>query len=847
MSDDETVSFRRQPQAASEPGPRQAVFEMGTVLTGRFRIVGLLGRGGMGEVYQAEDLTLHQAVALKFLPEAVEGDPECLARMLDEVRAARQVTHPNVCRVHDIMTVDGRHFLSMELIDGEDLASLLRRVGRLTREKGLQIARQVTAALVAVHARGILHRDLKPANVMIDGRGEVRLTDFGLAVMAGGTEPGELAGTPTYMSPELFAGGKATVQSDLYALGLLLYEIFTRRRAFEEGTLAELAKRHQDLDPTPPHQIIPDLGPEVERTILGCLAKDPARRPTSALAVLGSLPGGDPLAALVAAGETPSPQVVADAGGEGALRPAMAWTWFALLALLMPLTVWMMDRTSILRYVNFEKPPAVLVERARQVLTRLGHDAPIVDSAYRFQYVPSVLQETLGDPSPQRLGTLAEARPPLVEFQYRVASEPLISQDPDRIVTLADPAPIRAGMATVRLDTQGRLLHYRAVPPRGVEERPRAMDWGAVLAEASLDASQLQPTKPVLYPGVYATSTAAWTQGPLRFEAAERNGRLAWFTTLGTRDLPTVAPKPIRTSLSEAILIAFFDVFILVVPLVLAYRNWRRGRIDLPGANRLGAFSLACYFLYFSILAHHGGELAWELYGFNMLLSVLILGTLEIWLCYLAVEPLVRRRWPDSLISWTRILAGRYRDPRVGRDLLIGLALGWGSVLLRALGHLLGGQPFSTAFLPADGVLSALGLTLVHPADAINYALFTAVVFFFLRLLTRRLWAAVPLMVITCSLVSVAVMGQGNSLLADYMVCGLWILMAVALMVRLGIFALLAFFLPIALSNFPMNTHLGSWYATATLFVIAVHGALGVFGLVTSVGSQPLLGITDEM
>jgi serine/threonine-protein kinase len=163
------------------------------VLAGRYRIVALLGKGGMGEVFRADDLTLAQPVALKFLPEHLSDDPNRLQRFRKEVALARRVSHPNCCRVYDLAEHDGQPFLTMEFIDGEDLASLLRRVGRLPEEKAVEVVRQLCSALAAVHDQGLLHRDLKPANVMLDGRGKVRLADFGLtgaAEEAGDTHAG---------------------------------------------------------------------------------------------------------------------------------------------------------------------------------------------------------------------------------------------------------------------------------------------------------------------------------------------------------------------------------------------------------------------------------------------------------------------------------------------------------------------------------------------------------------------------------------------------------------------------------------------------------------------------------
>src|SRR5215475_5013277 len=223
-------------------------FVPGALLGGRYRISGLLGRGGMGEVYRATDLTLGQSVALKFLPEEASQNSRLLERFHGEVRIARLVSHPNVCRVFDIGEVNGTPFLSMEYIDGEDLASLLTRIGRLPYDKALEIARKLCAGLGAAHDRGVIHRDLKPQNIMINKRGEVLIMDFGLAAVAqelNGTEAH--SGTPAYMAPEQLKGTSVTASSDIYSLGLVLYELFTGRKPFDAKSLQELMELQESV------------------------------------------------------------------------------------------------------------------------------------------------------------------------------------------------------------------------------------------------------------------------------------------------------------------------------------------------------------------------------------------------------------------------------------------------------------------------------------------------------------------------------------------------------------------------------------------------------------------------
>ena len=343
-------SHNKQVRSVSFDSIDDARFVPGTLLAERYRIVGLLGRGGMGEVYRADDLKLGQPVALKFVSDRLARDAESLSRLYREVRVARQVSHPNVCRVYDIGEFNGQHFLSMEFVKGEELSSLLHRIGRLPPDKATEIARQICAGLAAAHNRGVLHRDLKPSNVMIDEHGNARLTDFGIAALTEEIRDYEIqAGTPAYMSPEQLERKELTTKSDIYSLGLVLYELFTGKRAFDAPSLPQLLSlRHSNGTPTKPSSLIQDLDPLIEHVILRCLEKDADRRPSSALQVASALPGGDPLAAALAMGETPSPEAVAGAPTEGLLKPAVAITCLGATVLLLVLVVLLSPYTNVL-------------------------------------------------------------------------------------------------------------------------------------------------------------------------------------------------------------------------------------------------------------------------------------------------------------------------------------------------------------------------------------------------------------------------------------------------------------------------------------------------------------------
>jgi eukaryotic-like serine/threonine-protein kinase len=267
-------------EGGSAPDPVEPTFAPGEVFAGRYRMIARIGRGGMGDVWRGEDLVLETPVALKIIHSTAPGDRQ---RILNEVRLARQITHPAVCRVFDVGEAAGGIFYSMELVKGEDLAALLRRVGRLPSERVADIARQLCSGLAAAHAQGVLHRDLKPANVLIDNDGRVRITDFGIAISRTDANRHMLTGTPAYMAPEQRAlGAQLSERTDVYSLGLVLYDLLVGEHAYEPSGEA--------FQPPRPSTLVPNVNPQLERVVMQALSREPADRPASALEMAARLP-----------------------------------------------------------------------------------------------------------------------------------------------------------------------------------------------------------------------------------------------------------------------------------------------------------------------------------------------------------------------------------------------------------------------------------------------------------------------------------------------------------------------------------------------------------------------------
>jgi predicted Ser/Thr protein kinase len=820
-------------------------FAPGALLGGRYRIVGRLGKGGMGEVYRADDLKLGQPVALKFLPSDVDRDPARLTQLHTEVRMARQVSHPNVCRVYDIDEVDGQTFLSMEYVDGEDLASLLRRIGRFAQDRGLEVARQICAGLAAAHERGVVHRDFKPANVMLDGTGKVRITDFGLA---GASGEALRAGTPAYMAPEQLAGHEVTARSDIYALGLVLYEIFTGQRALEGKNLAELIHKREQSGILPPTAIVKHLEPAIERAIMRCLRPEPEERFASALAVAAALPGGDPLAAALAAGETPSPAMVAAAGHREALSVGATVAGIAWILASLAVIVVLYQRVFLLNRVPLPKPPAALQDRAQEALAAIGYTERPVDTATglgtSLDYIRFL--ESTGS-GRDRWSQLATVRPETLILWYRTSPVMLVPWGKENQVSGNNPPRQAAGMMLVVVDANGRLSEFVATPPPAEPEAPGGKtEWKRLFDAAGLSFDTFTPVSPRLVPPIFADERMAW-EGKLaerpdhtvRVEAGGKNGKPVYFTIVGpwSRSARLVSPTP---PLFTRIISAIAGVImpgLMLLGAVLARRNVKLGRGDRPGAFRAASFIFLVSLISWTLGATHVPSLGIEIERVFAAIGRALFDAGLLWLTYLGLEPYIRRYSPDSLLGWTRLLAGKWRDPRVGVDLLVGVSAGLLMTVLYALHNVLPmtvGQPEPMPLTSDPQVLmgprqvfSSIAFTITN---AVTSGMLGVVGVVGLTLALRRAWVAIPAAIVFFTPVALSEMFPGSRTpMLDLAIAGAIIAIFVLVIERAGLLsAIAALFTHFVLLRAPITTDFSSWRAPIGFWYLGVIALAGL-------------------
>jgi predicted Ser/Thr protein kinase len=740
---------------STSSSPDEGRFVPGTLVAGRYRIVSLLGHGGMGEVYRATDLTLSQPVALKFLPESGPDHHRALERFHGEVRIARQVSHPNVCRVYDVGEAEGMAYISMEYVDGEDLASLLQRIGRLPADKAMEIARKICAGVAAAHDKGVIHRDLKPANIMLDRRGNVVIMDFGLAAVADelrGTEA--RSGTPAYMAPEQLRGEQVTARSDIYALGMVLYEIFTGKRAYEAASMAELIRMQESAQITSMSSIAAEIDPAVEKAIRRCLDPDPSKRPASALMVAAALPGGDPLAAALAAGETPSPELVAASGKTEGLplkRSVPLALGIAVLIIAVPFARTNVELHSL---VPFELSPDALAAKIREYAAAFGYTALPADKKFDMHWDRDVIVDARKHAkNAAELRRWFQGEPPLL-LGYRESPLPMVAA-PDGEITEQRPAPTVPGMIEAWVNSKGELRLFHAVPPEKDSSAPAApVDVQTISRAIGLDISQWPETAPRFTP-VYAFDWhKAWKgQHPalhadITVEAAAWHGRITDLQVLRpwsrpwqesewySRDWKDSARSLVEKSIYG--LLFLFSAF-------MAARNLRAGRGDRRGAGRLSVAYFILMGARWLCTAHWVADIAMIRIFLDNAGDWFTSAAL-IWLLYIALEPAVRARWPRSILTWSRVLAGRWQDAQVAAHVLYGALVGLviaAFFLITNWIEISRGSPSAWTDAQAGfGVRFWMADVLGRARGAVEFGLIVVFAIFCLRAVFRKDWIA---------------------------------------------------------------------------------------------------------
>ena len=563
-----------------------------------------------------------------------------------------------------------------------------------------------------------------------------------------------------------------------------------------------------------------------------------------------ALPGGDPLAAALAAGETPSPDIVAAAGAKGTLRPVVAWSVFGGLLLGVVLLAALTGRTALLRQVPSERPPDVLVDRAQEALRTAGVTEPVADRAWGFAQGDDAmrwLEER--DKTAARWAPLSTGRLGVVGFWYRQSPKPLASYALSGDVAPEVPPSDVPGMAAVALDERGRLIELRRVPAQegqagGPAKEP---DWNPLFVAGGLDPAAFVRDVPSRLPPSYADVRAAWKgtlpelpSVPIRVEAAGYLGRPVYFKVVGPWDRPDVAAGAAADASRRAPQ-TFAAILILVglgFALFLARRNLRSGRGDLRGATRMALGMLALYLLRWALLANHLPSVSLEFVSFLRGAGVALFVGTFVWLLYLALEPAVRRRWTGTLVSWSRLLAGRFRDPLVGRDLLVGGAIAVGLALMVPARNLaavwLGVAPPRPIQVNVDSLISIrrfVAALIAAPMSALLGPMLLLFLILGLRVLLRRQWLAVT----ASCLVFIPFLAFGDSPLLDIPLGLINVGIEVFVLMRLGLHALIVIeTLSILLVTLPVTTDPSAWYAGHALVATAIPVAVGLYGLVSA-------------
>ena len=810
-------------------------FREGDRFAGRYRMLKRLGAGGMGEVWKAHDEMLDEEVALKFIRHGfirhggAARDRAWIERLLAETSLARRITHPNVCRVHDASEVEGEFFLSMEFVPGHDLARRLRREGRFEPDAARRLAAELVDALHAIHTAGLLHRDLKPANILFGQDGAARVSDFGLAAASAEvTESDSPSGTRSYMAPELLAGASPSERSDVYALGLVLFEAMTNRRAFRSAEEITAAAARGELPPAP-SLLVPEVDVLLEHLVKRCLAPRPEERPTS-VELRRALAQSDPLEAVMSLGDPPSAEVIAGSSSRYLLSPRQAGIagaiFFASIALLVLLTA--LGGVERLPRQDPDRTAELVVELAAELGFPEVGSAPYRAWRYEdvtgFHWRPGFVLARDPASSAHRWG-----------FWYREAPVPLT---PERAYTsfylggrtqLLDPPRDASGMTTLVVSEELELIAFetrRRVGERAETDGP-LVDWHRLFTLAGLDFEDYEAIPPE--PSGVAERSLAWRDrsSSRRVEMGISGGEVVAFAVLRpAEDPPAEGGLSPTFLLFNGILLAGLLAFLLP----RALRHFRAGLGDPRSSVRLAFFC--------AVTAAGSWILAAEIppdpaLAFFTVVQGLLLGLgigSLLWVLYQAVEPSLQRERPWVLVSWSRFLRGEWRAPLVRSHLLLGTTLGILAPLLVATLNLVRGD--AAEVLPVNLLLSgsrplewfAGALDLVDNSILLGLQLLASLTV--LRFLLRSEWAALLATWGIGECLIFVIFGWSPELLTNTLVY----LLGLYALTRIGLLTFVALhFTFLLFEQFPVASGLDTWHAGASIFGIGVASALVLF------------------
>ncbi|MCA8956806.1 MAG: hypothetical protein KDC87_12085, partial [Planctomycetes bacterium] len=648
--------------------------------------------------------------------------------------------------------------------------------------------------------------------------------------------------------------------SDLYSLGLVLYEIYTGKQLFDAGSMTELLQQHRD-PPRTQHDRLRGIDPRIDELLTRLLDRDPNRRPRSAIVAMTLLPGGDPLSTAATLGETPSPELVADAGGTPTLGRATGLALVLLIAIGWLLVGWLGKDVKLLGRARLPRSGEVLAQQAQDLVDRFFRpSAAQLDrhaATWRFECDTSLLDATkrMDGDRDRWERRLSAQRPSVLHFVYRWNPTATTARNIKGRSTWDDPPFTTPGMCRLRLDPEGRLVELEAIPAAaGSFDAPPPTAptgvWSGLLAAAGLDASRLQAVEPHFVHRMPHTQARAWegtdptTGVRIRAEAAAQGihpvsllVRAYTDPTASDLTLARAPTPPRRYGWRLAALVTLIGIALLMARAALMHH-----RSDRRGATRFGATVFGLVVTFTLLNGDHGGQLAGlaDLVLLGMAHGAAIGAMSAVF--YLALEPHIRRVWPQTIISWSRLMRGRFTDALLASDVLIGVAIGVGTALLHIELHQLGSWltgAGSPPLIPSERGLDALlgpihsvGAMLETLVDLGRQSMLCVLALVIFRLVLRsRTMAAVAMVAAFTLAWSPEPLGGTSWMVASLARTALVLGTFAVALVRFGFVAMIvAVTVHGTMIDLPLTLDLDVWYAGSTLLSLGLVGGATVFG-----------------